>query len=209
MLRIKCSPAPQSVGIATEYKPARTQYSLAAVSEQARGAIPMFPSSEVCMATINRILIVDSYPEFRSTLRTFLSREPDLHIVGVAGNMRDAIWSVGSLKPHLVLTDLAMPDARGVEAVTGIKRHYPDVKVLVLGFRCESEFKQMCCGAGAAGYVVKDAIQDELRDGIRAVLGGRTYLGANAADAMVPDFLAGSAAASEGRARLPHGLSLR
>lgn len=169
----------------------------------------MFYSSEVYVATMIRILIVDSYPQFRSTLRTFLSREPDFQIVGVASNMRDAIWSVGSLKPDLVLTDLAMPDARGVEAVTGIKRHYPEVKVLVLGFRCESDFKLKCWGAGAAGYVVKDAIHDELRDGIRTVLGGRTYLGANAAGTMVPDYRAGSAAFSADRGPIPHGPSLQ
>jgi DNA-binding NarL/FixJ family response regulator len=161
------------------------------------------------MVTMNRILIVDSYPLFRSTLRTFLAQEPDFEIVGVAGNMRDAIWSVGSLDPDLVVTDLAMPDARGIEAVTGIKRHYPEVKVLVLSFHCENEFKQQCHDAGAAGYVVKDAIHDELREGIRAVLNGSTYLGADAADAMVPDYLPGFAATGIGRSPLPHSLSLR
>ena len=168
----------------------------------------MFNSSEVCMSTMNRILIVDSYPQFRSTLRTYLSKDPDFQIVGVAGSLRDAIWYVGSLKPDLVLTDLTMPDARGVEAVSGIKRHYPDVKILVLSLHRESEFKLKCWGAGAAGYVVKDAIHDELRDGIRAVLGGRTYLGANAAGSMVPDYRAGSSAFVERRSRSPHGVSL-
>src|SRR5512140_3038071 len=147
------------------------------------------------MVTVNRILIVDSYPLFRSTLRAFLSQEPDFQIVGMAGSMRDAIWSVGALNPDLVLTDLSMPDARGVEAVAGIKRHYPEVKILVVSFHRESEFMQQCRDAGAAGYVVKDAIHNELCDGMRAVLGGSDYLGADAADAMVPHFLPGSAAA--------------
>ncbi len=185
------------------------QYLLAARSGQARKAVPMFHSSGVRMVTMNRILIVDSYPLFRSTLRTFLSQEPDFQIVGIAGNLRDAVWSVGSLDPDLVLTDLAMPDARGVEAVTGIKRHYPDVKVLVLSFHYEREFKQKCRDAGAAGYVVKDAIHEELCAGIRAVLGGRTYLGANAADGMVPDYLPGSATSGKGRSPFPHRPSLR
>jgi len=156
---------------------------------------------------LNRILIVASYPPFRSSLRTFLSQEADFQIVGVAGNMRDAIWSVGSLKPDLVLTDLAMPDARGVEAVSGIKRHYPDVKVLVLGYQCESEFKQTCYGAGAAAYVVKDAIHEDLCDSIRAAMGGRSYLGTNAADAMFPNYRTGSAARAEVPRRLPQGQS--
>jgi len=168
-------------------------------SEQARKAVPLFYLSEVCMAAMTRILIVDSYPLFRSTLRTFLSQEPDFQIVGMAGSMRDAIWSVGSLDPDLVLTDLRMPDARGVEAVAGIKRHYPGVKILVVSFQQEIEFKQQCRDAGAAGYVVKDAIHDELCDGIRAVLRGTAYLGADAAGGMIPHYLPGSAASGKGR----------
>ena len=154
---------------------------------------------------MHRILIVDSYPLFRSTLRTFLSQEPDFQIVGMAGSMRDAIWSVGALDPDLVLTDLRMPDARGVEAVAGIKRHYPDVKILVVSFYQEYEFKQQCRDAGAAGYIVKDAIHEELCDGMRAVLRGGSYPGAETADAMAPHYLPGG----NGRRTFPHSPSLR
>ena len=155
------------------------------------------------MLSMNRILIVDSYPLFRSTLRTFLSQEPDFQIVGTAGSMRDAIWSVGSLDPDLVLTDLRMPDARGVEAVAGIKRHYPDVKVLVVSFQREIEFKQQCRDAGAAGYVVKDAIHDELCDAIRAVLCGPVYPGADAPGRMAAQQVLASAASGKGHSPFP------
>jgi len=155
------------------------------------------------MADMTRILIVDSYPLFRSTLRTFLSQEPDFQIVGTAGSMRDAIWSVGSLDPDLVLTDLRMPDARGVEAVAGIKRHYPEVIVLVVSFQKEIEFKQQCRDAGAAGYVVKDAIHNELCGGIRAALRGAAFHGADADDVMVSQYLRNSAASGKGRSPLP------
>ncbi len=161
------------------------------------------------MVTVNRILIVDSYPLFRSTLRAFLSQEPDFQIVGMAGSMRDAIWSVGALNPDLVLTDLRMPDARGVEAVAGIKRHYPQVKILVVSFYQENEFKQQCRDAGAAGYVLKDAIHDDLRDGMRAVLRGRTYPDAETADTMLPQYLQASAATGKVRQLFPQSPSPR
>lgn len=132
------------------------------------------------MDTMNRILIVDDHPLFRAALREYLSQEPDFQIVGEAGNLREAIRSVGRLSPHLVLTDLTMPDAHGVAAVTEIKRYYPDVKVIVISFHREYEYKHRCCKAGASGYVVKDAIHHELYESIRAVLGRNTYLGANA-----------------------------
>ncbi len=153
------------------------------------------------MAAMNRILIVDSHALFRNTLRAYLSQEPDFQIVGVAGSMRDAIWCVGSLHPDLVLTELTMPDARGVEAVTGIKRHYPQVKILVLSFHGESEFKHHCRDAGADGYVVKDAIHDELRDVMRAALSGKTFPGMDAADGKVPHYLLAPAAPGSGSGR--------
>ena len=156
------------------------------------------------MLTTNRILIVDDHPMFRGALRDFLSQEPDFQIVGEAGNIRDAIRSVGALSPQLVLTDLNMPDTHGVEAVTEIKRHYPNVMVLVISLHRDIEFKHGCRKAGANGYIVKDAIDAELLDGIRTVLGGKTYLGADAADAMVPDCVLEYAATDEDRGCFVH-----
>lgn len=146
------------------------------------------------MVTMNRILIVDDHALFRDALREFLSQEPDLEIVGEAGNISDAIQYVGTLSPHLVLTDLTMPDTSGIEAVTEIKRHYPDVKILVMSIHREKEYKHRCRKAGAAGYIVKDAIHDQLRDGIRTVLSGKIYLGADASDETVSDYVVGSTA---------------
>ncbi len=158
---------------------------------------------------MNRILIVDSQVLFRNTLRGFLSQVPDFHVVGVAGSMRDAIWSVGSLRPDLVLTELTMPDARDVEAVAGIKRHYPEVKVLVLSYQCETDFKRRCCDAGAAGYVVKDAIHDELLDVMRAALDGKSQLGAAAPDRMVEDYLRGSSAHDDRHSQITQRLAMQ
>lgn len=132
------------------------------------------------MGTANRILIVDDHALFRGVLREFLSQEPDFQIVGEAANMREAIGSIGTLAPHLVLTDLAMSDAHGIEAVTEIKRHHPDIKVLVVSSYSEIEFERRCRLAGAVGYIVKHTIQDDLCDSIRAVLGAKAHIGARA-----------------------------
>jgi DNA-binding NarL/FixJ family response regulator len=198
-------PMPQNTGIAPMKRPHPHEVSgCHPIGEvKARKTIPIFSgvsiSSEVCMSTMNRILIVDDHALFRDALREFLSQEPDFQIVGEAGNMREAIWSIGTLSPHLVLTDLTMPDTHGIDAVTEIRRHYPDVKILVISFHRENEFKHRCRKAGAAGYVVKDAIHAELRDGIRTVLRGKTYLGVDAPDEMVSDYVIGSAATNKDR----------
>jgi CheY-like chemotaxis protein len=156
-------------------------------------------SSEACMATsMYSILIVDDHALFRDALREFLSQKPEFQIVGEAGSVRDAVRCVRALSPHLVLTDLAMPDAHGVEAVTGLKRHFPDLKILVISLHRENEFKQWCRRAGASGYIVKDAIHDELCDAIRAVLSGKTYMGADAPyEIVVPDYGVGTAVTRE------------
>lgn len=156
------------------------------------------------MITMNRILIVDDHVQFRGALREFLSQEPDFQIVGEAGNIREAIRSVEALSPDLVLTDLAMPDTHGIEAVTEIKRHCPDVKIVVISLHQEIEFKHRCRKAGAAGYIVKDSIHDELRDGIRNVMSGKTYLGADGPDETVSGYLFGSVATDKGRSYCLH-----
>jgi DNA-binding NarL/FixJ family response regulator len=130
------------------------------------------------MVDRNKILIVDDNVEFRGALREFLSQEPDLQIVGEAGNLREAIHCIGVVSPHLVLTDLSMPDARGVQAVTEISRVYPEVKILVVSSHRDQEYKHRCREAGASGYIAKDTVFGELREGIRAVLSGGTCAGA-------------------------------
>jgi DNA-binding NarL/FixJ family response regulator len=143
------------------------------------------------MIAVSRILIVDDHPQFRSVLRQFLSQEPDLQIVGEAGSLSEAIQLSGILSPHLVLTDLQMPDTHGVEAVTGLRHHFPEAKILVVSSHREDEYRHHCHKAGASGYIVKDAVHAELRSGIRAVLSGRIYPGAGAAKKAVPARVAG------------------
>jgi DNA-binding NarL/FixJ family response regulator len=156
------------------------------------------------MSPMKRILIVDDHAAFRDVLREFLSEQADFEIVGEACNLREALHSVGTLSPHLVLTDLTMPDAHGVEAVTEIKRHYPDVKILVVSSHREYEFKHWCRQAGAAGYAVKNEIYDELPDGIRAVLDGKTHFGVDTRAGSVPDHMIGSVAGNGDRGHLFH-----
>jgi len=156
------------------------------------------------MRTMNRVLIVDDHALFRGALRDYLSQEPDFRIVGEAGNMREAIKSIGILLPHLVLTDLSMPDTHGIEAVTEIKRHYPGVKVLVISSHGEKEYKQLCRKAGASGYIMKDAIDDKLRDSIRAVLNGKNSPNAEASGVARLNNSIDAAAAGEDPAYLLH-----
>jgi len=148
---------------------------------------------------MNRILTVDDHAPFREALRQFLSREPDFQIVGEAGSVREAIYCVATLSPHLVLTELKLPGTCGADAVTEIKRRHPEVKILVLSIHREEEYRHRCLSAGADGYVVKDAVFMELCASIRAALG--TAPGAVLAADTAREDMPGSAALSERRGR--------
>jgi DNA-binding NarL/FixJ family response regulator len=123
-----------------------------------------------------RVVIVEDHTLLRAGLRALLAQDPDIEIVGEADNGRDAIQLIGSMSPHLVLTDLSMPGMNGIEAIVDIKRRYPGVHVLVLTVHKTDEYIHESLRAGADGYILKDASHDELRIAIRSVLNGKTYL---------------------------------
>lgn len=123
-----------------------------------------------------RVLIVEDHTLLRAGLRALLSQDAEIEIVGEADNGRDAIQLIGTLSPHLVLTDLSMPGMNGIESIVDIKRRYPKVHVLVLTVHKTDEYIHESLRAGADGYILKDASHDELRIAIRSVLNGKTYL---------------------------------
>jgi DNA-binding NarL/FixJ family response regulator len=143
------------------------------------------------MEKTQRILIVDDHTLLRAGLRALLSQDPDIEIVGEADNGRDAIRAVGQLAPHLVLMDLTMPGMNGIEAVTEIKRRYPDVRILVMTLHKAEDYIHASLKAGADGYILKDATQEELRVAIRSVLLGKTYLSMDVSAKVVTGYLGG------------------
>lgn len=123
-----------------------------------------------------RVLIVEDHTLLRAGLRALLAQDPETEIVGEADNGRDAVRMIDRLIPDLVLTDLSMPGMNGIEAIVDIKRRYPNIRVLVLTIHKTDEYIHESLRAGADGYILKDASQDELRVAIRNVMSGKTYL---------------------------------
>src|SRR5471030_304186 len=146
---------------------------------------------EPMMEEKHRILIVDDHALFRAGVRALLDHDPGLEIVGEAADGRDAIRAVGQLAPHLVLMDLTMPEMNGMEAVTEIKRRYPDVRVLVMTLHKAEDYIHAALKAGADGYILKDATQEEFRLAIRSVLQGKTYLSMDVSAKVVTGYLDG------------------
>ena len=138
-----------------------------------------------------RILIVEDHTLLRQGLRAMISSDPDIEVVGEAENGRDAIKLAGSLSPNLVLMDLSMPGTNGAEAILEIKRRYSGIKILVLTVHKAEEYIREALQAGADGYVLKHATQDELMLAIRSILNGKTYLSPDIAEKVVSGYLFG------------------
>ncbi len=139
----------------------------------------------------HRILIVEDHTLLRAGLSALLSQDPDIEIVGALDNGRDAIRSITTLNPHLVLMDLTLPGCNGIEAIEEIKKRDPKIRVLVLTLHRNDEYIHESLRAGTDGYILKDASFDELRVAIRSVLNGKTYLSPDISSKVVNGYLGG------------------
>ena len=139
----------------------------------------------------HRILIVDDHTLLRAGLRALLMQDVGFEVVGEAENGRDAIRAVGQLTPDLVLMDLTMPGMNGIEAITEIKRRYPEVRVLVMTLHTAEDYIHASLKAGADGYILKDATHEDFRIAMRSVLLGKTYLSMDVSAKVVTGYLGG------------------
>ncbi len=119
-----------------------------------------------------RVLIVDDQPAVRRGLHLRLSLEPEVEVIGEAGDGAAAISLAGSLRPDVVLMDVRMPEMDGLEATRAIKRECPTTGVLMVTSHEDPEYMLGAVRAGAAGYVLKEATRQELLGTVRRVLDG-------------------------------------
>jgi two-component system response regulator NreC len=122
------------------------------------------------------VLIADDHGVLRAGLRVLLDREPDMHVVGEAADGDRALQLAGTLQPDVVLMDVSMPGAGGVETTRKLKASWPGTRVLILTIHEDASLLNEAIRAGASGYIVKRAAESELVDAIRAVARGQTYL---------------------------------
>ena len=109
-----------------------------------------------------RILITDDHTLFRQGIRTLLSAESDIDIVGEAANGSEAVDKVTELRPDMVLMDIGMPGLSSFEATRQIKKVRPDTKVLFLTMYDDEDYLVQCMEVGASGYVLKDSPAQQL-----------------------------------------------
>jgi DNA-binding NarL/FixJ family response regulator len=137
-----------------------------------------------------RVLIADDHLFYREGVRTMLQSAPDIEIVGEAANGDDAIGQADRLQPDVILMDLKMPGTDGLEATRRILRASPHIGVLVLTMFEADETVFAAMRAGARGYLLKDADQDELLRAIQAVSRGEAIFSPAIAQRLVHYFAA-------------------
>jgi DNA-binding NarL/FixJ family response regulator len=123
-----------------------------------------------------RVLIADDHAIVREGLHHLLGQQPDIEIVGEAGDGAQVLALARKLKPDLVLMDIGMPHMNGLEATRALKAEQPQTNVLVLTMQEGEEYFFRLLEAGASGYVLKGAGSAELLAAIRAVQEGGVYL---------------------------------
>ena len=128
-----------------------------------------------------RILIVDDHPLFRSGMTGLLKTTRDMQVVGAAVDGSQAISMAATLQPDVILMDLHMPGMSGIEATRRILQANPNMRVLVVTMFEDEHSVSMALRAGANGYMLKDADEDELLQAIRAVGNGEAIFSPNIA----------------------------
>jgi DNA-binding NarL/FixJ family response regulator len=127
--------------------------------------------------TVIRVVIADDHPIVREGLTALLSSVPGFEVVASARTGRDAVQEVVLHRPDVALLDLQMPDLDGFGATRQISRSAPDVAVLVLTMHADDDSVFTAMRAGARGYLVKGAEQEEILGAIRAVAAGEVIFG--------------------------------
>src|SRR6202167_1947860 len=135
-----------------------------------------------------RILLADDHAVVRQGFKMILGEQPDMEIVGEAGNGREALQLAESLKPDLVVMDVAMPELNGIEATRRMIDVAPHARVLALSMHKDSVYVREILRAGARGYLLKDSISSDLLAAVRAIARGEGYLSPGVSDAVLNDY---------------------
>jgi DNA-binding NarL/FixJ family response regulator len=128
-----------------------------------------------------RILLVDDHSVVRQGLRMFLGLDPELEVIGEAGDGAEALQKAHVLQPDVVLMDVLMPVMDGITAIGVIRRELPDVEVIALTSVLDDTSVIGAIRAGAIGYLLKDTNADELCRAIKAAAQGQVQLSPQAA----------------------------
>ena len=105
-----------------------------------------------------------------------LDRQEDIEVIGEAGNAKDALFRARALKPDVILLDVVMPGESGIDVLPRLLKESPETKVLVLSMQDDPSYVREAFAAGAQGYVLKEAADEEVVSAVREIAKGGRYV---------------------------------
>jgi two-component system response regulator NreC len=123
-----------------------------------------------------RIILADDHRVVRSGLRLLLERDGEFEVVAEADDVDSARRFVHGHHPTVLVLDLNMPGGSSLEAIPVIREESPDTQIVVLTMQQETAYVRAALGAGAVGYVLKDAVDGDLVEAVRRAAAGESYL---------------------------------
>jgi len=136
-----------------------------------------------------RVLICDDHWIVREAIRSRVEEIPGFEVVGEVDNGADVIAAVREHRPDLLMVDVEMPGANGIQAMRGVLERWPETRVLVFTAHEERDLMRLAKREGASGFLVKSASRDEIRRACEALVEGRTWHPENLGDLAADDQL--------------------
>jgi len=128
------------------------------------------------VAVKTSILIVDDHPVVCQGLTRLINQQEDMEVTGQAGGVYEAMGIIRKNPPDMVVVDVSLKDANGIELIKDVRAYNPDIPMLTLSMHDESVYAERALRAGARGYIMKQEGTDKLVDAIRKVRAGHLYL---------------------------------
>jgi DNA-binding NarL/FixJ family response regulator len=144
-----------------------------------------------------RIFLADDHMVVREGLKTLINAQPDMSVIGEAGDGQTAWQQAQECQPDVVIMDITMPNLNGVQATTQLKRACPNIKVLALSVHDDTSYLRLLLAAGATGYILKHTAAADLIQAIRMVAAGGVYLDPALASHVVAGYVRVPSKASE------------
>ncbi|MCO6490777.1 MAG: response regulator transcription factor [Phaeodactylibacter sp.] len=137
------------------------------------------------------IMIADDHRVFREGIVSILENTGEIRVVAQAQDGKEVMEKLRKARPELILMDISMGEAGGIETTRLVKEQYPEIKILVLSMHSESSYIVRMLEAGASGYLLKDAGSAELVNAIKAVAEGHTYFSSQVSATLVDQLVKG------------------
>jgi two-component system invasion response regulator UvrY len=135
-----------------------------------------------------RVIIVDDHPVVRRGLKQIIAAEQDMQIVGEAENAREALRVIRETACDVVVLDITLPDASGLDVLSRLKSELPTLPVLIMSIHDEEPYALRVLKAGASGYLMKDSLPEELIQAIRKITSGGKYISPSIAERLASEF---------------------